>query len=138
MDQCWTLTVDRDTCLGSGSCAATAPKHFRLEKGRSRPIDEVISPDDTVLDAAETCPAEAIAVYDARRPPNCPRQPTVTAGQIGNAEPAIAEALAQPCDDHRLLARRAAVEDRDGPARPVLVPDGMVRTKDSSRRGSGV
>jgi ferredoxin len=65
MDQCWTLTVDRGACLASGICAATAPKHFRLENGRSRPIDEVISPDDIVLDAAETCPAEAIAVYDA-------------------------------------------------------------------------
>jgi ferredoxin len=65
MDQCWTLTVDRDTCMGSGICAATAPKHFQLEKGRSRPIEKVISPDDLVLDAAETCPSEAITVHDA-------------------------------------------------------------------------
>jgi ferredoxin len=64
MDQCWTLTVDRDACLGSGICAATAPKHFRLDGGRSRPIEEVISPDDIVLDAADTCPAEAITVSD--------------------------------------------------------------------------
>ena len=64
MDQCWTVTVDRGACMGSGICAATAPKHFRLDKGRSRPVEEVINPDDIVLDVAETCPAEAITVYD--------------------------------------------------------------------------
>jgi ferredoxin len=65
MDECWKVTVDRDACLGSGICAATAPEHFRLDNDRSRPINDVISPDNVVLDAAETCPAEAITVYDA-------------------------------------------------------------------------
>jgi ferredoxin len=64
MEECWRVTVDRDACLGSGMCAGTAPDHFRLDDGRSRPIEEVISPDDIVLDAAETCPAEAIRIYD--------------------------------------------------------------------------
>jgi ferredoxin len=31
MDECWTVTVDRDACLGSGMCAANAPRHFQLD-----------------------------------------------------------------------------------------------------------
>jgi ferredoxin len=65
MGEHWKVTVNRDACLGSGVCAGTAPGHFRLEDGRSRAIEEDIEPDDVVLDAADTCPAEAIAVYSA-------------------------------------------------------------------------
>ncbi len=65
MSEHWKTIVDRDACLGSGVCAATAPRHFRLDDGKSRPIQEDIEPDDTVLDAADTCPAEAITVHDA-------------------------------------------------------------------------
>ena len=65
MSEHWKVTVNRDACLGSGICAATAPRHFRLDDGRSRPIREDIEPDDAILDAADTCPAEAITVHDA-------------------------------------------------------------------------
>jgi hypothetical protein len=49
----------------SARAQACAPKHFRLDDGRSRPMKDVIDPDDIVLDAADTCPTEAIAVDDA-------------------------------------------------------------------------
>jgi ferredoxin len=65
MSECWRISVDRDACLGSGLCAGSAPRYFRLDDGRSRPVTEVIEPDDVVLDAAELCPAEAITVTDA-------------------------------------------------------------------------
>lgn len=65
MPECWTVRVDRDACLGSGICAGTAPEHFRLEDGRSRPVEERVPPDDRVVDAADLCPAEAITVSDA-------------------------------------------------------------------------
>jgi ferredoxin len=65
MDEHWKVAVDQGACLGSGVCAATAPRHFRLEGGKSRPLQEEIAPDDVVLDVAETCPAEAITVRDA-------------------------------------------------------------------------
>jgi ferredoxin len=65
MSECWKITVDRDACLGSGLCASTAPSHFRLDDGKSRTIPENIEPDDLLLDIADTCPAEAITVYDA-------------------------------------------------------------------------
>ncbi len=65
MSEHWKITVNRDACLGSGVCAATAPNYFRLDGGRSRTIEDDIEPDDVVLDVANTCPAEAITVYDA-------------------------------------------------------------------------
>ena len=65
MDERWKVTVDRNACLGSGICAATAPHHFRLDDGRSTAIRENIDPADIVLDVADMCPAEAIIVYDS-------------------------------------------------------------------------
>jgi ferredoxin len=65
MSEHWKITVNRETCLGSGLCAGSAPNHFRLDDGRSRAIQEDIEPDDDVLDVADMCPAEAITVYDA-------------------------------------------------------------------------
>lgn len=65
MDERWKVTVNRDACLGSGICAATSPRHFRLDDRKSRAIQEDIEPDDIVLDIADTCPAEAIIVYNA-------------------------------------------------------------------------
>jgi len=65
MSEHWKITVNREACLGSGICAATAPRHFRLDDRKSRPIQDDIEPDDIVLDVANTCPAEAITVYDA-------------------------------------------------------------------------
>jgi ferredoxin len=64
MSEHWRITVDRDACLGSGICAATAPRRFRLEDGKSRTLQEDTEPDDDVLDVADMCPAEAITVYD--------------------------------------------------------------------------
>jgi ferredoxin len=61
----WRLTVDQDRCAGSGLCAATAPGHFRLSAGKSRPLSTLVEPDDTLIDVAELCPREAITVHDA-------------------------------------------------------------------------
>ena len=64
----WQISVDPEACIGSGACAATAPGHFRLDRidGRdqSRPLAEVVEPDDQVLGAALSCPTEAIMVSD--------------------------------------------------------------------------
>jgi len=61
----WRVAVDRDTCMGSGVCAGTAPAHFRLDDGAARPVDESPEPDDVLLDAAESCPTESITVRDS-------------------------------------------------------------------------
>ncbi|SDY94836.1 ferredoxin [Micromonospora pattaloongensis] len=61
----WRVTVDPRRCIGSGICAGAAPGHFVLVDAVSIPLDELIAPEDSVLDAAESCPMEAIAVRDA-------------------------------------------------------------------------
>jgi ferredoxin len=61
----WRLEVDRDRCIGSGMCAGMAPDHFTLVDGVSVPSAGPVPPDDAVIDAAESCPVEAITVRDA-------------------------------------------------------------------------
>ncbi|WP_158840840.1 ferredoxin [Saccharothrix deserti] len=61
----WTIELDRGTCIGTGMCTATAPDHFRLEGGTSTPVNETVDEDEAVVDAAESCPMEAILVRSA-------------------------------------------------------------------------
>ncbi|GGK72939.1 ferredoxin [Mangrovihabitans endophyticus] len=59
----WRLSVDRATCIGSGMCTSSAPEYFALDdSGVSRPLAERVAPDDALLDAANSCPVEAIRV----------------------------------------------------------------------------
>ncbi len=61
----WTVEVDRTTCLGTGMCTSIAPGRFRLEGATSVPVSPSVEPDDAIIDAAESCPMEAILVRDA-------------------------------------------------------------------------
>jgi ferredoxin len=62
----WTVAVDRRVCVGSGLCAGSAPEAFRLDQARrSHPVAEETEASDRVLDAAENCPVEAIAIRRA-------------------------------------------------------------------------
>jgi ferredoxin len=59
----WKLTVDRFVCIGSGLCAGTAPRYFRIDPDRrSHPVSPLIDPDQELLDVAISCPVEAITV----------------------------------------------------------------------------
>lgn len=64
--EAWRLAVG-PACIGAGICAGTSPDRFVLgADGRSRPVRDLVAPDDTVLDAVASCPMEAITVHDAR------------------------------------------------------------------------
>ncbi|MCF0095371.1 ferredoxin [Micromonospora sp. NPDC049114] len=65
MSTAWRLGVDSRRCIGTSICAGTAPEHFRLVGGLSEPLADVVAPADVVLDAADSCPVEAITVRDA-------------------------------------------------------------------------
>jgi ferredoxin len=54
--------VDDGVCLAHGDCAVVAPEVFRVDE-----VAEVIGTGtpDTVLAAAEACPAAAITVIDS-------------------------------------------------------------------------
>jgi ferredoxin len=60
----WRLEVDAKTCIGSGMCAGLAPARFTLVDGVSVPAPGPIPPDDAAVDAAESCPVEAITIRD--------------------------------------------------------------------------
>ncbi|MGW3615980.1 ferredoxin [Micromonospora arida] len=65
MSTAWRIGVDTSRCIGTSICAGTAPEHFRLVGGLSAPLADVVAPADVILDAADSCPVEAITVHDA-------------------------------------------------------------------------
>jgi ferredoxin len=61
----WSIEVDRSVCVGSGTCAASAPEYFVLGgDGKSRPVIQIADACAEVLEAALSCPVEAITVRD--------------------------------------------------------------------------
>ncbi len=59
------VKVDRDLCIGVGNCVAFAPTVFKLdEKNKVVILDPASVGDDTLLEAAESCPAQAIIIED--------------------------------------------------------------------------
>ncbi|NHD18465.1 MULTISPECIES: ferredoxin [Actinopolyspora] len=61
----WRIEVDGGTCIGSGMCSAIAEGYFELVDGVSQPVRAEVDPADDVVDAAESCPVEAITVREA-------------------------------------------------------------------------
>ena len=57
------IQIDRSLCSGFGSCADLAPEAFEVgPDGIARACVEH-SPDDSVIEAAGSCPMGAIAVF---------------------------------------------------------------------------
>ena len=57
------VQVDKDKCIGCGSCAAICPANFVIEKdGKAHSIKEKVENLGCNQIAAETCPVEAIRV----------------------------------------------------------------------------
>jgi len=57
------VRVDRDLCIGVGNCVALAPTVFTLDKdNKAVVLDPSSVDDDTLLEAAESCPENAIIV----------------------------------------------------------------------------
>lgn len=55
------ITVNKETCIGCGSCAALCPQVFQMnDEGKS----DVISQDDVecAKNAVQSCPVQAITV----------------------------------------------------------------------------
>jgi len=59
------VKVDRDLCLGVSNCVAIAPTVFKLDaKNKAIVLDPSSVDDDTLLEAAESCPENAIIIED--------------------------------------------------------------------------
>lgn len=59
------VKVDRDLCIGVGNCVAFTPTVFKLdEENKAVVLDPASVDDDTLLEAAESCPEQAIIIED--------------------------------------------------------------------------
>ncbi len=57
--------VDRDLCIGVSNCVAIAPTVFKLDdKNKAIVLDPSSVDEDTLLEAAENCPENAIIIED--------------------------------------------------------------------------
>jgi ferredoxin len=59
------VIVDRDLCRGLGNCVVYAPTVFRLdEENKAVVLDPSSTSDNILLDAAQSCPENAIVLED--------------------------------------------------------------------------
>lgn len=59
------VVVDRDLCIGAAPCVTIAPGVFQLdEENKAYIVDQNGADGDTILMAAQSCPVQAIIVYD--------------------------------------------------------------------------
>lgn len=60
------VVVDRDTCIGAASCVAIAPDVFDLDEDGKAIVKKgglKTTDNETILDAAKSCPVDAVKVY---------------------------------------------------------------------------
>ncbi|SFE80019.1 ferredoxin [Streptomyces mirabilis] len=59
----WGVEVDRSVCIGSAQCVHRAPEAFRLDTAmQSHPAEAETDANEKILEAAESCPVEAIMI----------------------------------------------------------------------------
>lgn len=59
------VRVDKELCIGIGNCVAVAPTVFELnEENKANVLNSNSVDDSAILEAAESCPQNAIIVED--------------------------------------------------------------------------
>lgn len=59
------VEVDRDLCIGAAPCVTVAPGVFQLDdENKAYIVDQNGADAETILLAAQSCPTQAIIVYD--------------------------------------------------------------------------
>ncbi len=59
------IVVNRDECIGAAPCVTVAPGVFKLdEEFKAIVLDAKGADDNTILLAAQSCPVQAIKLYD--------------------------------------------------------------------------
>lgn len=60
------VKIDRNLCIGAGSCVAIAPLAFTLDNEAKAIVlpGSSTADDNLLLEAAKACPVAAILVYD--------------------------------------------------------------------------
>jgi len=61
----WTITVDRDRCMGSGMCLVYAPGTFEHdEHTKAIVVDPAGDPIESIRTAVEACPTGALQLIE--------------------------------------------------------------------------
>jgi len=61
------IKVDKNKCIGCGTCVAVAPKSFRLgDEGKAEPIEPPGDGEEKIKEAAEGCPVGAIEILNIK------------------------------------------------------------------------
>jgi len=62
------VKIDKQKCIGCGTCVAIAPQSFKLtDDGKAEPIDPLVGGGDSgekIKDAVESCPVTAITITE--------------------------------------------------------------------------
>jgi ferredoxin len=59
------IEIKRDICIGAATCSAIAPDVFELDDEMKATVkDPHGASDETILEAAQSCPTLAIYIYD--------------------------------------------------------------------------
>ncbi len=59
------IVIDRELCIGAGPCVTVAPGVFQLDQdNKAVVINARGADDDTILLAAQSCPVQAISLFD--------------------------------------------------------------------------
>ena len=59
------VKIDRDLCIGVRNCVAIAPTVFKLDdKNKAIVLDPSSVDDNTLSEAAESCPENAVIIED--------------------------------------------------------------------------
>lgn len=61
----WSITIDRETCIGSGLCVTYAAGTFDQDEGATAVLREPITDGlDDVRAAVDACPTHAITLHE--------------------------------------------------------------------------
>jgi ferredoxin len=59
------ITVDREKCISAATCIAVAPETFELDGEGKAVVKNATGNDDaTIIEAAKSCPTQAIIIED--------------------------------------------------------------------------
>ena len=59
------IEIDRDACVGDGLCCDEAPETLEMDSEEKAVVKNAEGDDaDTIMSAAESCPTDAISLFD--------------------------------------------------------------------------
>lgn len=59
------IEIKRDICIGAATCSAIAPDVFELDAEMKAVVkNQQGAPEETIMEAAQSCPTLAIYIYD--------------------------------------------------------------------------